>query len=114
MYLRGGLLLLMAAVLFACTQAANMEWTSVGGSKADGVVVLGIEVPPKMGVSETIVSWDSSQANAEAERRCKNWGYAGAESFGEKLPVQMVCHPQGMSPCWSKTYRINFQCVDKK
>lgn len=88
-----------------------MNWVGVGGSKADGTVVLGIDVPPKMGVRETNVEWDIQQANAEANRRCQNWGYAGAEMFRETLPVHMVCHPQGISPCWSKTYRISYQCI---
>ena len=48
---------------------------------ADGVVVLGIEIPPKMGIAETTVEYAIEQANSEAERRCKNWGYAGGEIF---------------------------------
>ncbi|MBV5350457.1 hypothetical protein JZU71_04865 [bacterium] len=91
-----------------------MQWLGAGGSKADAVVTLGIEVPPKMGVTETIVKWDIQQANDEATRRCRNWGFADAETFREPLPVTVVCHPQGISPCWSKTYRITYQCIDKK
>jgi hypothetical protein len=111
---RSGLLIALSTMIFACTTTENMDWTAVGGSKADGTVVLGIDVPPKIGVSETIVQWDAAKANSEADRRCRNWGYAGAEAFNGKLPVQVICHPQGMSPCWSKTYRINYQCLDKK
>jgi hypothetical protein len=106
--------MLTATALAGCTTIERMNWVGVGGSKADGAVVLGIEVPPKMGISETEVQWDAQQANAEAARRCKNWGYAGAEVFNSQLPVQIACHPQGLSPCWSKTYRIVYQCVDER
>lgn len=111
---RTGLLIVLTVMMTACATTETRDWAGVGGSKADGTVILGIDVPPKMGVSETIVQWDVTQANAEADRRCKNWGYGGAEAFNDKLPVQMICHPQGFSPCWSKTYRIAYQCVDKK
>lgn len=102
------------SLISACTTTEKMSWVGVGGSKADGTVILGIEVPPKMGISETHIEWDTKQANIEANRRCQNWGYAGAEIFNDQFPVLRVCHPQGMSPCWSKSYRINYQCLDKK
>lgn len=100
-------------LLGACTTVEQMKWVGVGGSKADGMVILGFEVPPKMGVRETEVQYDTEQANAEADRRCRNWGYAGAEIFRNDFPVHIVCHGQGISPCWSKTYRISYQCLDK-
>jgi hypothetical protein len=114
MNLRSGLLFMLVTMMCACTAMEKKDWAVAGGSKADGTVILGIDVPPKMGVSETIVEWDAAQANSEADRRCRNWGYAGAEAFNDKLPVQVTCRPQGISPCWSKTYRIAYQCVDKK
>lgn len=76
---------------------------------------LGVDVSPKMWVTETIAQWDISQANAEADRRCKNWGYTGAEMYREgQFPILKVCHPQGVSPCWSKTYRVLYQCTGSK
>jgi hypothetical protein len=60
-----------------------MDWAAVGGSKADGTVVLGIDVPPKIGVSETIVQWDAAKANSEADRRCRNWGMQAPKPSGE-------------------------------
>ena len=101
-------------LLCSCTAYEKKKWVGVGGSKSDGVVILGIEVPPKMGVRETEIEYDTEQANTEADRRCKNWGYAGAEIFQSEFPVLVVCHPQGISPCWSKSYRVNYQCLDKK
>lgn len=78
-------------------------------------MILGIDIPAKFGVSETMAQWDDKQADAEADVRCKNWGYAGASTFRNELPVQVVCHqiPGGISPCGAKTYRILYQCVDK-
>ena len=105
-------LFVVLITLSACTVTEKMTWATVGGSKADGNVILGIDVPPKMGISETEVIWDIQQANAEADTRCKNWGYAGAKAFNEQFPITKICHPQGMSPCWSKTYRIMYQCID--
>jgi len=104
----------LMALLAGCTTTDHVRWTGVGGSKADGLVILGVEVPPKIGVRETNVTWDVDQANAEADRRCRNWGYQSAEVFREPFPVQVICHPQGISPCWSKTYRISYQCIDDK
>lgn len=107
---------LLAVTVTSCAtvETENATWLVVGGSKADGMITLGIDVPPKNGVTETIIHWDAKQANSEADKRCKNWGYAGAEAFNDKFPVHKVCHPQGISPCWSKTYRIVYQCIGEK
>ena len=106
------LLALLLLRLGGCTTTDTMQWAGVGGSKADGLVILGIDVPPKIGVMEPHVVWDVQQANNEADRRCRNWGYKSAEIFREPLPVRVICHPQGISPCWSKTYRATYQCID--
>jgi len=103
---------LFAALTSGCTTTERMNWVSVGGSKADGNIILGIDVPPKVGIAETIVEWDAQQANSEANKRCRNWGYSSAEAFNDQFPVQLTCHPQGFSPCWSKTYRVTYQCID--
>lgn len=110
------LLIALCAILSGCaTPTERFDWVMVGGSKADGNVTLGIDVPPKMWVTETLVEYDLVQANAEAEQGCKNWGYAGAKMYGEgQFPITIVCHPQGVSPCWSKTYRVYYQCTGDK
>lgn len=74
-------------VLPACTTVESARWIGVGGSKADGNVVLGIDVPPKMWIRETEIKWDIDQANKEADRRCQNLGYTGSEMFREDFPV---------------------------
>ncbi len=107
-------LIALSTMMVACTTSASLQWAVVGGSKSDGNVVLGIDVPAKVGFVETTVQWDEAQAHAEADKRCRTYGYPGAERFDGKLPVQMTCHAQGISPCWSKTYRLNYQCLEKK
>lgn len=109
-------IIILTALVSACSTTEKREWIGIGGSKADGTVVLGIDLPAKFGVTEPSATWDTQQANGEAERRCKNWGYAGAELFGDKLPVQVICQqmPGGISPCGQKTYRVLYQCLDKQ
>ena len=51
-------------VLSGCTTTESMRWVGIDGSKAGGTVVLGIHVPPKIGIRETIVEWDIDQANS--------------------------------------------------
>ena len=107
-------LVVMVWGLSACTTIEKKEWVAVGGSKAAGMVTLGIDLPAKFGVSEPSASWDIEQANAVADRLCKNWGFARTEFFEGKLPVQVICQqiPGGVSPCGQKSYRIMYQCVD--
>jgi hypothetical protein len=108
------LLMALAILAVACTRTEALEWSVVGGSKSDGNVVLGIDVPARLGFTETRVEWEIEQANAAADQRCRTYGYPGAERFTGKLPVQMSCFSQGISPCYSKAYRINYQCLDKR
>lgn len=108
-------IVLLAALAGCVTAPEHADWVMVGGSKADGRVTLGIDVPAKWGYSETTTTWDISQANAEADRRCKNWGYTGADMYRDgQFPILKTCHAQGISPCWSKTYRVEYQCVGGK
>lgn len=82
MQTRAKLLAALCAILAGCATAPERaDWVLVGGSKADGNVTLGIDVPAKMWVTETTTEWDVNQANAEADRRCRNWGYTGAETY---------------------------------
>lgn len=92
------------------TFALRVTGDSMEPEFAHGTIVI---VEPEMGVSETIVQWDIEQANAEADRRCRNWGYASAELFGTEFPVLVTCRPQGFSLCWSKSYRVTYQCLDR-
>ena len=107
----------ITVLISACTTTTEKrEWVGIGGSKADGTVILGIDLPAKFGVAEPSATWDINQANEESDRRCKNWGYVGAELFGDKLPVQVICQqiPGGISPCGQKTYKVMYQCLDNQ
>lgn len=109
---------LYIAIIFgltsACTTVEKKEWVAIGGSKAGGMVTLGIDLPARVGVVEPSATWDIGQANAVADRLCKNWGFVRSEFFEDKLPVQVICQPlpSGVSPCGQKSYRIMYQCVD--
>jgi hypothetical protein len=105
-----------AALIVSCTTTENKRWQTIGGSKADGTIILGIDLPAKFGVSEPSATWDIDQANSEADHKCKNWGYAGSEMFGTDFPVQVVCMqiPGGISPCGQKSYRLMYQCLSKQ
>lgn len=67
--------LILPTVLSAC--ATQKEWAAIGGSRADGVVVMSyshgnMEIP-------TVVE---DQAVTMALASCKSWGYSGAKPFG--------------------------------
>lgn len=114
MKMRCALGVIVGALAGCVAPMERADWVMVGGSKADGAVTLGIDVPAKWGYSETPVQWDVDQANAEADRRCKNWGYTSADMYrGGQFPILKACQAQGASPCWSKTYRIQYQCIKK-
>lgn len=107
---------LLVLLTSACTTTEKRDWVGAGGSKADATVILEIDLPARFGVVEPSATWDIQQANEEADRRCKNWGYAGSEMFGDKLPVQEICRQVrgGVSPCGQKTYRLMYQCLDRQ
>ncbi len=108
-------IVLLAVFVSACTTIEKKEWVGVGGGKTSGTVMLGIDLPAKVGVREPSATWDTQQANEEADHQCKNWGYAGAKPFDDKLPAEVSCSrmPGGISPCGEKSYRVTYQCSGK-
>lgn len=106
---------LFAVIVSGCATTEKREWVGLGGGKADGTIILGIDLPAKFGVTEPSAIWEFQQANEEADRQCKYYGYSGAKLFEEKLPVQEICSrmPGGISPCGEKAYRITYQCLGK-
>jgi len=68
-------LLLALLVLGGCSTPKH--WSATGGSRSDATVTLSYEVSefekPVMSASEAI---------SLAKRRCRSWGYSGAEAFG--------------------------------
>ena len=95
--------ILMIGILTALTGCAvKKSYGTRGGSKADGTVKMsytygGFEVP----------TVDESQALESAIRRCKGWGYSGAESFDF---VDKKCQSMGQYGCDRWLVTKEFQC----
>lgn len=72
------LVTLSIAVLGGCTvrQAKPIEWSAVGGSRADATVKL------QYSYTHGTPNPDINQAINLAKSRCASWGYASAELFG--------------------------------
>ncbi len=68
-------------VLSGCS--IKKEIVPVGGSKADGTIRMGYVVGDKFGAFER-PQVDLQQAEELAAKKCKTWGYEGAEPFGGK------------------------------
>ena len=86
----------------AAPSVPRVDWTMTDGSKADGLVTLGIDRPaPKF-------TYDINQANSEASQRCKNWGYAGAETYREgQFPIS-VLYGENKTV---RGFRVQYQCT---
>lgn len=83
--------------------ATSVIPTSTGGSRADGVIEMSYEYgqfeQPKV---------DKAAALASAVRRCKTWGYVGAESFESGLKNCVQASSMGCA-----RYRVTteYQCI---
>ena len=75
----------------------------IGGSKGDGTVILGVNVD-----EFDRMNWDGAQA--KATKRCKAWGYSGAEPF-EGFRERCIT-PGGWSGCAEKEVSRTYQCLD--
>ena len=64
-------LVAFSGLLGACATVEHMNWIGVGGSKADGTVILGIDLPAKFGVAEPSATWDIQQANPRCQTSCR-------------------------------------------
>ena len=75
----------------------------IGGSKADGTVVMGVTV------SEfDEVDWEG--ANHTALERCRAWGFVGARAFSGVRERCVVAG--GWSGCARKELFRTYQCLD--
>lgn len=92
-----------AAVTVACT-TVQRQWIPSGGSRADGIVRMVLEV----GELET-VNWDEAQTTSVAATRCRGWGYKSAEAFG--LQTKACAIPGVFSGCKVYHFTREFQCV---
>ncbi len=84
--------------------ATTKDWAATGGSRADGVVRLSYEVSE---MESAQVS--ESQAIEVSSRRCKVWGYSGAEAFGG---VTRNCNQRGgFGGCSRWVVTKEYQCT---
>ena len=97
-------LALGAVLLSGC--AAKKDMIPMGGSKADGTVRMGYE----FGMFEKPVV-DKNQAVELAGRKCKTWGYDGAEAFGGQVSQ---CAQIGAYGCEKTNVTVEFQCIGGK
>ena len=101
---KGMFLLIGALLLSGC--AVKKEMTAIGGSKADGTVKMGYSY----GMFE-MPSVDVNQAADAAAKRCKVWGYEGAEAFGGQTSE---CVQASSSGCAKTEVSVEYQCVGGK
>jgi hypothetical protein len=84
--------------------AVNKDWSATGGSRADAVVRLSYELQE---MEKPVLN--EQQAVNLATRRCKSWGYSGAEAFGG---VTRQCNATGgFSGCSQWTVTKEYQCT---
>lgn len=78
----------------------------MGGSKADGTVSMGYTY----GMFEN-TKVDLMQAETLAARKCKTWGYDGAEAFGGQ---NSICAQMGPYGCERTNVTVEYQCTGGK
>jgi hypothetical protein len=102
-YMRKGLLVLVASTLLLSGCAVQKQLVPTGGSKADGTVKMsysfGMFESPKVNVQQ------GAQAAAQ---RCAAWGYSGAEPFGGSTSV---CSQPSSSGCMETMVTMEYQCT---
>jgi len=103
--MKGSLALAGGMAFFLVTGCAvHKDWAATGGSRSDGTVRLSYEVGEfeKPQLSER-------QAIMLASKRCKAWGYKGAEAFGG---VTRQCNQfGGFNGCSNWMVTKEYQCT---
>ena len=98
----------VAIVVGGCVPMSEVTPYDIGGSKADGTVVVGANVR-----ATDEIDWQG--AEALALERCGAWGYSGAEAF---TGVRERCMQMGTpslfnpDPCLQKEITRTYQCID--
>ncbi|EPR6357278.1 YecR family lipoprotein, partial [Proteus mirabilis] len=95
-------------ILSGCS--VKKEIVPIGGSKADGTVRMGYTYGDKFGAFEVPVV-DIERANELATKKCKTWGYEGAEAFGGKTEN---CGMSNGFACTRMNVAIEYQCIGGK
>lgn len=87
--------------------AVKKDMVPMGGSKADGTVRMGYTV----GQFEKPVV-DLNQAADLAAKKCKTWGYEGAEAFGGQ--TRQCGQTDGWGSCILANVSVEYQCTGGK
>lgn len=89
--------------IMAAGCATQKQWSATGGSRADGTIKLSYEQ------SELEkAQLDENQAISLASKRCKTWGYNGAEAFGGT--TRQCSQTGGFSGCTLWRITKEYQC----
>lgn len=91
-------------IAFLAGCSTHRELLVTGGSRADGIVELGYERNEFQRVS-----FDAEAAESIAAKRCRGWGYHGAESFGTEKST--CTSRRGFGNCGSRQVVIQYQCL---
>lgn len=76
----------------------------IGGSKSDGVVRMAYDVR-----EFERVEVNERQGARDAAKKCKVWGYEGAEAFGGAM--SKCTSPGGYSGCLRTEVVVEYQCL---
>lgn len=93
--------LLVVGFLAGCTTQKN--WSATGGSRSDATVTLSYDE----GEFEKAVL-SESEAISMAKKRCRSWGYSGAEAFGGT--TRRCTQFGGFNGCRTWFVSKEFQC----
>ena len=96
------LAIFVLSLLSGCA-TTRKHWQLVDGSKSDGVVELSFQY----GVFEKV---EIDNGNHTAARRCRGWGYSGAESFGGEYRECNSYSTDGS--CWGYKVTKKYQCLE--
>jgi len=94
-------LLVVLFVLSGCSTPKH--WSATGGSRSDATVTLSYEVSE---FEKPVLS--ASEAISLAKRRCRSWGYSGAEAFGGT--TRSCAQFGGFNGCRTWVVSKEFQC----
>jgi len=95
-----GILLILGS---AQKHKVNKDYAATGGSKADGVINLSYEFS---NLEMPVV--DKNQGKMQAEKRCIDWGYAGAKQFDETVSY---CINPSNAGCQLWRTTLMYQCT---
>ncbi|MFP1927173.1 YecR family lipoprotein [Lonsdalea quercina] len=97
------IVVVVGTALLAGCSATPKDMVPMGGSKADGTVRMGYTV----GMFEN-AKIDPLQAQNLAAKKCKTWGYSGAEAFGGQTSN---CGRNGAYGCELMNVSVEYQCT---